>query len=376
MKSPSVRLLGIACSLGLLTLAVACGSKSAPAAPSPTPPVVVTPTVAVPEPRTPIGGQQLDTLKPALQVNNAAVTGSVGTVTYEFWVSELDSFPDNSRSSHESGIAQGGDGTQWTPPSDLIPAFLYYWRARATNGTITTDWTATQTFKSRIQGFRNGQSIYDPLTDGTTVATRKLGGHFVPGNNGGWQSDSLLDGLDYDIPTCDDCTAEFDVTNFGTGEGGSISVDVKWFSMGDAGSMNAGFLAFRDSPWKMHLEQRSDGDGTGMQVIWRNGAADADTGGDPEFGDHRGKYPNGGPNWGSSSQGKVWHFTIRWTPNSYRIYINELGQPLRQWFPGAGDSGVFSRPYRPGNHRIELGCVPRGESMVGARYRNFKLSHN
>ncbi len=41
------------------------------------------------------------------------------------------------------------------------------------------------------------------------------------------------------------------------------------------------FGAFRNHPWKMHLEQRGDGNGTGMKLIWRNGKA-----GDGEPGDH------------------------------------------------------------------------------------------
>jgi len=55
-----------------------------------------------------------------------------------------------------------------------------------------------------------------------------------------------------------------------------------------------------------------------------------------------------------------------------------VGQPLRQWFPGAGDSGRFggNHPYAPGNMRVQLGCPGRSETMIGARFRNFKLSGN
>jgi hypothetical protein len=309
-------------------------------------------------------------------VNNAEATGAVGTVTYEFQVSEADSFPDNSRTSTQTGVEQGGDGTSWVPPSDLIPASLYYWHARATNGTITTEWSSTETFRSQIRGFFNGKNVYDPLTDGKTVASRIVGGHFVTGPNGGWEANGLGDGLDYDIPTCDACKVEFDVTNFGSGEGASFATDVKWFSMGDYFYWG-GFTPFRDHPWKMHLEQRSDGDGTGMQVIWRNGASDADSGGDPEYGDHRGKFLGGGPNFGHSFDNKVWHFVIEWTRTNYKISIGENGGPQKQWFPGpGGDSGLFggNHPYAPPHHRIELGCIPRNESMQGARYRNFRVT--
>jgi len=377
MKLPSVRLLGSTCAIGALTLGLACGSKSQPAAPQPVTTPTVAPTLAAPVAKTPIAAIQLDTLKPTLTVENSAATGTVGSVTYEFQVSELDTFPDNSRTSTEKGIAQGGGETSWTPPSDLIPVFTYYWHARATNGSITTDWTKTETFKTQIRAFRNGQSIYDPLTDGRTVASRIVGGKFITGANGGWQALSMNDGLDYDIPPCAACKVEFDATNFGNGEGSSAQVDVKWFSMGDIESMNGGFITFRNSPWKMHLEQRSDGDGTGMQLIWRNGAADDDTDGDPEYGDHRGKFLFDGPNWAHSYDNKVWHFVVEWTRTSYKISVGENGGIPRQWFPGpGGDSGLFggNHPYQPPSHRIELGCVPRGESMVGVIYRNFKIT--
>jgi hypothetical protein len=377
MKLSSVRLSIFACCLGALTVVAACGSKSKAAIPTAPTPVVVTPKLETPSAKTPVANQQLDTLKPTLTVNNAAATGSVGTVTYEFQVSELNSFPDGSRTSTSAdAVPQGSDGTtSWVPPSNLIPVFTYYWHARAKNGTLTTDWSPTETFRTQSTGFRNGQNIFDPLTEGVTVASRRIGGHFVGGVNGGWQSDGLDNALDYDIPTCASCKVEFDVTNFGNGEGTSISVDVKWFSMGDAG-LWGDFQSFRDQPWKMHLEQRSDGDGSGMQLIWRNGANDNDTGGDPEYGDHRGKYLFGGPNWGHSFDNKVWHFVIEWTRTTYKVSLGEIGGSLVTWFPGAGSSGFFggNHPYAPPNHRIELGCSPRGESMIGARYRNFRVT--
>jgi hypothetical protein len=298
-------------------------------------------------------------------VTNAVATGSVGTVTYRFEVSESDAFTAGSRTSTSLDIPQGDGTTTWLPPSELIPDFLYYWHARATNGTITSEWSKTETFKTQNKGFFNGQNVYDPLTNGVTVG-RRVGGHFVPGDNGGWQADGLYDALDYDMsPTCQSCRVEFDATNFGRGEGTPISIDVKWFSMGDIGSWGS-FGAFRDSPWKMHLEQRSDGDGTGMQVIWRNGSTETTSGGD--MGDHRGKFLSGGPPFHSS---QVFHFVIEWTQTTYSISINGV-----RYFPGAGDSGVFrsGNPYAPPNHRIELGCTPRGESMPGARYRKVRIT--
>ena len=103
-----------------------------------------------------------------------------------------------------------------------------------------------------------------------TVGSRS-GGSFVSGQ--GWRADSDSDGIDYVVPGgCVSCTLEFDVTNFGRVQGAPALKDYKWISMGD-GNTFGDFTVFRDHPWKMHLEQRSDGDGTGMKFVWPNGAS-------------------------------------------------------------------------------------------------------
>ncbi len=37
-------------------------------------------------------------------------------------------------------------------------------------------------------------------------------------------------------------------------------------------------------------------------------------------------------------------------------------------------SATGSGTYAPPNHRIELGTRPRNETLIGARFRNFKVS--
>jgi hypothetical protein len=358
----------------ILAATWAC-QKSAPL--SPTPPVAPTVTssdnttlkVSAPKATSPIGDTRLDTFTaPTLAATGATPTQGSG-VAYQYHFQLMNS---TGTVLQQTTIS----GTNWTPTVALDFDTRYTWQVRAEADGAIGPWSSLASFISPNGGFIRGQQVFDPLTNGRTVASRIMGGHFVTGANGGWQADTLFDGLDYDIPTCNRCKVEFDVTNFGNGEGSSIEKDVKWFSMGNAGSWGD-FLSFRDHPWKMHLEQRSDGDGTGMQVIWRNGAADADTGGDPDIGDHRGKFLSGGPNFGHSFDNKVWHFTIEWTPTTYKISLAENGGTPRVWFPGpGGDSGLFGggQSYSPPNHRIELGCVPRGESMIGALYRNFKVT--
>lgn len=153
MSVSAIRLSAAGFAVAILACA-ACGSSSvaqSPTTPTPTspgPPNPVAPALAAPGVKSPIGGETIAGLRPTLSVTNAAASGSVGAVTYQFELSEVDSFPANSRTSAAGNVAQGNGVTSWQPPSELIPGFLYYWHARATNGTITTDWSKTETFKT------------------------------------------------------------------------------------------------------------------------------------------------------------------------------------------------------------------------------------
>ena len=323
---------------------------------------------SAPLPQSPVGDARVDgSTALTLTAGSASLTyGGSAALQYRFQL-----LNDAGALVQDSGLRTAPN---WAPTAALDFDKRYQWQVRAETSDGAGPWSARASFLSPNGGFIRGKEVFDPLTNGRTVGIQN-GGHFVTGANGGWESGSLSDSLDYDIATCDACKVEFDVTNFGAGEGMSISTDVKWFSMGDRSAWG-GFQAFRDHPWKMHIEQRSDGDGTGMQLIWRNGAADADTGGDPEYGDHRGKFLTGGPAFGHSFDNKVWHFVIEWTRTTYKVSIGQTGGPLTELFPARGSSGFFGggHAYAPPNHRIELGCMPRGESMIGARYRNFKVT--
>ena len=114
-------------------------------APAPVTPVTLTAPVA----RSPIGGQTVDTPRPSLTVTNSTATGSPGTVTYRFEVSDQSSFPnDPVRTFSVDGVAQGSSTTSGVIPRDLGPAVLWYWHARATNGTVTSAYSDTETFRT------------------------------------------------------------------------------------------------------------------------------------------------------------------------------------------------------------------------------------
>jgi hypothetical protein len=338
--------------LAIVVAALAsCSGAGSPAAPAPGA------ALSTPTAKSPVGGAETQDLRPMLEVNNAAATGNVGAVTYRFELSELPDFPEGSRSVAMENVVQGASSTSVRTPSELHPGQVYYWHARASNGTLTTSYSTTESFKADNRGFINGQTIYDPLTNGETVAHERHGGHFVPGDNGGWQADGLSDSLDYNIPTCSDCRVEFDVTNMDRSTP-PVDIDQKWFSMGDGSTFN-NFLAFRNHVWKMHVEKRS-GDGGAIKLIWRRGCSDDDNCDNTD----NFKAPI---SWEPS---KVYHFTMEWGAGAMSVKVCEWnGTSCGPTVYSATGSGTYAPP----NHRIELGTRPRGETLVGARFRNLRI---
>ena len=129
--------------------------------------------------------------------------------------------------------------------------------------------------------------------------------------------------------------------------------------MGNASTFN-NFFAFRDDPWKMHLEIRADFPGA-VKLIWRRGcntSEDCDN-------MHNPRIPM---SWSAS---KVYHFTLAWGGGSMSVNICESNGTncVATMYTGSGTG-----PYNPPNHRVEIGTRPRGESLIGAIYRNVRIS--
>jgi hypothetical protein len=126
-------------------------------------------TLAAPSPRSPSGGQDVE-LRPTLVVNNAAATGNVGAVTYRFEVSTDSTFPDDpAKTITQDGVAQGSGTTGWPVPRDLTQGVVYFWRARATNGTITTAFSTVESFKA-------GGGLCSIVLSTTSVSASASGG--------------------------------------------------------------------------------------------------------------------------------------------------------------------------------------------------------
>jgi hypothetical protein len=131
-----------------LTIAGSTFTITQRAATTTTPP----PTLSAPSAKSPVGGVSVDPGRPTLVVNNATSTGAIGTVTYHFEVSDVNTFPnDPVRTFTVDGIAQGSGTTSWTVNHDLGANVLWYWRARATNGTVTGAFSDVDTFRTGPQ---------------------------------------------------------------------------------------------------------------------------------------------------------------------------------------------------------------------------------
>jgi hypothetical protein len=70
---------------------------------------------------------------------------------------------------------------------------------------------------------------------------------------------------------------------------------------------------FRDHDWKMHLEQRSDNSGTGMKIVWRNGAGG---------GGNRVTTRSGSMTARTGTAARCSTSRFQWSPEGYLIQVN------------------------------------------------------
>lgn len=349
MERKTLAALGVA---AIVAAAVACDrTSSAPTSPTTSAPATAnaaadgsTLKVSAPTPQSPINDQTFQ--NPPITLSASTSNAKYGSITpqYRFQV-----ISPAGTTVQDSGLL---NATSFQINQDLLTGKTRYtWRVRAEYQGAVGPWSSTGSFIAPDPAL-----IADALTSGTTIGT-KMGGHFILGQ--GWQADTVTDAIAYDVPTCTSCKLEFDIANCGKGSDAD-GADLKWISMGDAPAFND-FTVFRDHPWKMHLERRADGNGTGMKLIWRNGAAG---GGEP--GDHTGKV-DPGPDWRDTN---VYHFVLSWTPNGFSVAIGTNGGTPETWFA----DGFGGNAYAPPRFHIELGTRPRSETLVGAIWRNVKLT--
>lgn len=249
----------------------ACGNDTGNPPTSPTP---VAANVTAPAIDAPADNEQFDTLRPTLTVRNAT-SDQTGTRVYEFQISDSTNFT-AATTSHIAGLAatvgktgvpEGAGGkTSFTPEQDLQPTTVFFWRARAVQGTSTSAWSATGKFKSKLVGFIRAGELYDPLIHGETMGTRVGQTTFIPGR--GLQLDNGQSHIRYLLPQ--------------TITSGEFSMDVEGLRANGPGDkakvfgMQEGQTDFITNRYRVDIQYRGTSGVPPNAIQWRVIYGDAD----------------------------------------------------------------------------------------------------
>ena len=333
----------------LIGVAVACGGSSpqTPAGPTPDP----GPTnLTAPTPETPVGDPQLDTLRPTLTVRNGTSTGT-GARVYEFQISDSSGFTTNVVS--QTGVAEGTGATSVTPANDLQPATRMYWRARFTQAGVSSAWSSTAQFRTKLVGFNRAGELYDPMVHSETIGARVGSTTFL--GSRGLRVDNATSWVRYELAS--------------TLTSGEISVEVEGLQPNGPGSkarifsmMDGGSNLFF-SKFLFNVQYRGVAGNPDNAISYKLLMGDEDLKYEPDFAQRadgvRSLNPNTTYLW-TATWGTTFRLTIREGGASGAV-IYDRSQPT----PGT---------YNPTPHTVYLGANDAAQesgSYGGAIYRNL-----
>jgi len=316
-----------------------CGGNDSPAGPSV--------TLSAPGIVSPQGDSAVNDERPTLVVANVTVSDG-STPTYSFQVARDSGFADIA--AEVSGVAQDGSGhTSWRVTNALGNG-KHYWRARARVGGTDGPFSASVTF-SVLTAFksnepRDGVLVYDPLTHGTTVGTRR-GGVFT---DEGWAVNAR---------------SNFILYNLGTIESGFLEVDIKGLAIGNVGSgarhlfvmwdpsAGSDFTTNRFRASVQKHDRTSTNTSRYLRVRWISNGKQIDA-----YSGFLGWMPE-----------RTHHFRWQWGPEGpeRRLYSRMFIDGEQRIF------FEYRQPYQPAVHRIELGAGLRFETPEGATYSNVVI---
>jgi hypothetical protein len=105
--------------------------------------VLPQPQLSPPPLLSPVNNERTATRRPGLTVGASTRNAAVGAVTYQFQVARDAGF---GQMAATGSVADGGGQTTFTPDSDLAANVQHFWRARATDGETTSEWSGAQSF--------------------------------------------------------------------------------------------------------------------------------------------------------------------------------------------------------------------------------------
>jgi hypothetical protein len=121
------------------------GANSGPFAPTAHFEVLVPVVIDPPRPVSPAANQVISTTQPELVVANGNVAGRAGEVVYRFEVSTTQTFS-SLYVVYQTTRSSGSTTSVTTTPLPNDQGF--FWRARGTNGKVTSSWSVTETFRT------------------------------------------------------------------------------------------------------------------------------------------------------------------------------------------------------------------------------------
>ena len=327
----------------LAALSVAAGPFYGCSDDSPSGPSV---TISAPGIVTPASGSETNEPKPTLTVTNVTVSDG-SSASYMFQVAKDSGFTDIVAEIEGVGEAPSGQ-TSWKVTVNLGNG-EHFWRARARASSIdgpfsqVADFDVLTAFKSREP--RDGILVFDPLTNGSTVGSRR-GGVFT---DEGWQVNARSNHIIYNMDTI---------------ASGFLEVDIKGLTPRNVGEGARHLFIMWDPSRGSDFTQNS----------FRAGVQKHDRG----------------------STSTTRYLRIRWISDGFRVDSfsgflawNPRGHHFRwEWGPAGPENRLFvrlfiddveriffeyRRGYRPVIHRIELGAGIRFETPEGAIYSNVMI---
>ena len=307
---------------------------------------VVTPPIIA----DPLSGSTVSEAQPALTVLNSARQGAE-SATYLFQVASESTFTVLLAQSNQ--VPEGPDGrTTWVVDRSL-PQGTHFWRVRARTGTTDSDFSATAEFAVGTSTSPAGPTPTPTPSAGTIVSDPLIGGSVGEVNggqftSGGWQVTSPGNYIRYEVSPMESGWVEFDVS--GLREINSSPDQFMLFGMWDP---SAG--SYRANPYRVHIQKLHPNPHNPPYLRLRWIA--------------NGEQHDEGSNFLAWNPNRTYRFRLEWGPSGN-------GNRVRVFVDGGVevDTG-YSRAYRPDVHYIELGIAERSESVVGAKYSNFRVGN-
>ena len=308
--------------------------------------------VTAPVAADPLPGETIQTNEPTLTVLNSAHEPSAVT-TYLFQVSLDETFV--SLLAQSDQVAEEVDGTTTWSIDRSLEDGQFFWRVRARAGISESDFSAVANFTvSGTSGTSSnppaptppsptpaGTILLDPLLGGSIGEV--VGGQFT---SGGWQVTHKANYIRYEVPPMSDGYVEFDIS--GLQEVNSSPDQFMLFGMWDPSAGDYRANRFRVHLQKLHPNPHNP---PWFRLRWIA----------------NGEQHDKGSNFLAWEPNQTYKFRIEWGPSGN-------GNQVRVFLDGSLEISVnYENSYSPNIHWLELGIAERGESVVGAKYSNFRV---